>query len=265
MNNEAIIRLGFFFGVFALMSIWELLAPRRFLTTPKKVRWFSNLVIVLANSLLLRLVVPILPVGVALMAQERRWGLLNAFHPPYWLAVIAGVVILDCVIYLQHLIFHIVPPFWRIHRMHHADLDLDVTSGLRFHPIEIILSLGLKLATVALLGPPALAVLIFEVVLNATSMFNHSNVYIPLGIDKVLRLFVVTPDMHRVHHSIIMRESNNNYGFSLPWWDRLFGTYRSQPEAGHKGMTIGLALYRNARYLTLPWMLIMPFFSKPDK
>lgn len=265
MNNEAIIRLGFFFGVFALMSIWELLAPRRFLTTPKKVRWFSNLVIVLANSLLLRLVVPILPVGVALMAQERKWGLLNAFRPPYWLAVIAGVVILDCVIYLQHLIFHIVPPFWRIHRMHHADLDLDVTSGLRFHPIEIILSLGLKLATVALLGPPALAVLIFEVVLNATSMFNHSNVYIPLGIDKVLRLFVVTPDMHRVHHSIIMRESNNNYGFNLPWWDRLFGTYRSQPEAGHKGMTIGLALYRNARYLTLPWMLIMPFFSKPDK
>ena len=265
MENEAITRLGFFFGVFALMSIWELLAPRRFLTTPKKVRWFSNLVIVLANSLLLRLVVPILPVGVALMAQERRWGLLNAFHPPYWLAVIAGVVILDCVIYLQHLIFHIVPPFWRIHRMHHADLDLDVTSGLRLQPNEIILSLGHKLATVALLGPPALAVLIFEVVLNATSMFNHSNVYIPLGIDKVLRLFVVTPDINRVHHSIIMRESNNNYGFSLPWWDRLFGTYRSQPEAGHKGMTIGLALYRNARYLTLPWMLIMPFFSKPGK
>ncbi len=264
MRNEAIIRIIFFIGILALMAIWELLAPRRNLTTSKKLRWFNNLSIVFIDSFVVRLVIPVLPVSMSLLAKERGWGLLNNVRSPYWLAVVVGVIALDCVIYAQHVVFHMVKPLWRIHRMHHTDLDLDVTSGTRFHPIEIILSMGIKLLAVILLGTPALAVLVFEVLLNATSMFNHSNVYMPLGIDRVLRLLVVTPDMHRVHHSIIRHETNSNYGFNLPWWDRLFHTYRSQPEAGHKGMAIGIARHRNPKYLTLPWLLIMPFFSKSD-
>lgn len=264
MRNETIIRIIFFIGILALMAIWELLAPRRNLTTSKKLRWFNNLGIIFINSFVVRLVVPVLPVSMSLLARERGWGLLNNVGSPYWLAVVVAVIALDCVIYVQHVVFHMVKPLWRIHRMHHTDLDLDVTSGARFHPIEIILSTGIKLLVVILLGTPALAVLVFEVLLNATSMFNHSNVYMPLSIDRVLRLLVVTPDMHRVHHSTIRHETDSNYGFNLPWWDRLFRTYRSQPEAGHKGMTIGIARYRNPKYLTLPWLLIMPFFSKSD-
>lgn len=262
MGTEIFARLGFFFGIFALMATWEFLAPRRPLTVSRRKRWFSNLVIVFIDSSVLRLVFRILPVSMSLIAQERSWGLLNNVRLPYWLSVAIGVITLDCAIYFQHLVFHSVPLLWRIHGMHHTDLDLDVTSGLRFHPIEIIISMGIKLAVVALLGPPALAVLVFEVLLNATSMFNHGNVRIPLNIDKVLRFLVVTPDMHRVHHSVIRLETDSNFGFNLPWWDRLFGTYRDQPSAGHEGMTIGLSQYRDPVCLTLPWMLAMPFFSR---
>lgn len=265
MRNEVTIRLGFFLGVLALMAIWEVLAPRRALTISKTARWFANLAIISLNAAVVRLLFPVLPVALALLAQKKGWGLLNYFDAPYWFAVIAGVIVLDLVIYLQHVMFHAVPALWRLHMMHHADLDFDLTTGLRFHPIEIILSAGIKLAAVVVFGPPALAVLIFEVLLNATSMFNHSNVRIPLSVDRLLRFFVVTPDMHRVHHSVVIKETNSNFGFNLPWWDRLLGTYCHQPAAGHQGMTIGLSQFRDAKRLTLPRMLALPFTGEPGK
>ena len=263
MSSEATIRLGCFFGIFVVLALCEILAPRRALTTPKASRWFANLVIIGLNPLSVRLVFPVLPVGMALLATERQWGLLNNVDLPYWLEVSIGVIVLDLSVYLQHVLHHAVPALWRLHMVHHADLDYDLTTGLRFHPIEIVVSMGIKLMTVAALGPPVLAVLIFEVALNATSMFNHSNIRIPVGIDRVLRLFLVTPDMHRVHHSVIIRETNSNYGFNLPWWDRLLGTYKDQPDKGHEGMTIGLSQFRDLKRLTLPWLLILPFRGDP--
>jgi sterol desaturase/sphingolipid hydroxylase (fatty acid hydroxylase superfamily) len=261
MSDETEIRLFFFFSIFALVALWEILAPRRALTTSKKNRWVSNLSITVLNPLVVRLVLPVLAINMAIKAQHRGWGLLNNFDLPYGLELIMGVVVLDLVIYLQHVMFHAVPILWRLHMMHHADLDFDVTTGLRFHPIEIILSMGIKLSVVATLGVSAAAVLIFEVILNAAAMFNHGNIHLPLKIDRVLRYFIVTPDMHRVHHSVIIRETNSNFGFNLPWWDRLFGTYRSQPVKGHAEMTIGLSQFRDAKRLTLPWLLILPFIG----
>lgn len=263
MKTEIAIRLGFFFGIFSMVALCEILAPRRSLTTSKASRWFSNLVIISLNPLSVRLVFPVLPVALALLADERQWGLLNNVDLPHWLEVAIGLIALDLSIYLQHVLHHAVPALWRLHMVHHADLDYDVTTGLRFHPIEIVVSMAIKLMTVTALGPSALTVLIFEVALNATSMFNHSNIYIPEGVDRVLRLFVVTPDMHRVHHSVIIRETNSNYGFNLPWWDRLLGTYKDQPEKGHQGMTIGLSQFRDPKRLTLPWLIILPFVGDP--
>jgi len=262
MNHETAIRLGVFLGVFILVAVGEVLAPRRALSTTKGVRWFGNLGIVFLNTLAVRALFPVAAVGIALLAEERGWGLLNNIEMPYWLAVVVAVVVQDFVIYLQHVMFHAVPLLWRLHMMHHADLDYDVTTGVRFHPIEIILSMLIKLAAVSVLGPPVLAVLIFEVLLNATAMFNHGNLRIPLPMDRALRLFVVTPDMHRVHHSVTARETNSNFGFNLPWWDRLCGTYCAQPAHGHEGMTIGLKQFRDPKRLTLPWMLALPFMGK---
>jgi sterol desaturase/sphingolipid hydroxylase (fatty acid hydroxylase superfamily) len=262
MSSEIAIRLSFFFLIFAIIAIWELLAPRRALTTSKASRWISNLAITFLNPATVRLVFPILAVSMALKAQQNGWGLLNHYNLPFWLTVLVAVALLDFVIYLQHVMFHAVPVLWRLHMVHHADLDYDVTTGLRFHPIEMILSMGIKLATVALLGPPAIAVLIFEVLLNGTAMFNHGNIRLPLKIDRVLRLLVVTPDMHRVHHSVLPREANTNFGFNLPWWDRLFGTYRDQPTEGHEGMSIGLRHFREAERLTFRWLLVLPFIGK---
>jgi len=198
-------------------------------------------------------------VGVALVAEAHGLGLFNVLPLPAWIGVVASVILLDLAIYFQHVLFHAVPVLWRLHRMHHADLDIDVSTGLRFHPIEILLSMVIKLAVVIALGAPAIAVLIFEVLLNATSMFNHSNVHIPERLDGVVRWFVVTPDMHRVHHSIVARETNSNFGFNLPWWDRLFGTYRAQPAAGHEAMKIGIEQFRDPRELRLDRMLLQPF------
>lgn len=265
MRNEVAIRLGFFFGVLALMAIWELLAPRRALTISKTGRWFANLAIIFINTAVVRLLFPILPVALALLAQKKGWGLLNSFDTLSWLPVVVGVIVLDLVIYLQHVMFHAIPALWRLHMMHHADLDFDLTTGLRFHPIEIILSACIKLAAVLVIGPPVLAVLVFEVLLNGTSMFNHSNVHIPIRVDRLLRFFLVTPDMHRVHHSVVIKETNSNFGFSLPWWDRLLGTYCDQPAAGHQGMTIGLSQFRDSKRLTLPRMLALPFIGEPGK
>jgi sterol desaturase/sphingolipid hydroxylase (fatty acid hydroxylase superfamily) len=265
MRNEVAIRLGFFFGVLALMAIWELLAPRRALTISKTARWFANLAIISINAAVVRLLFPILPVALALLAQKKGWGLLNSFDTLFWLPVVVGVIVLDLVIYLQHVMFHAIPALWRLHMMHHADLDFDLTTGLRFHPIEIVLSACIKLGAVLVIGPPVLAVLVFEVLLNGTSMFNHSNVHIPSSVDRLLRFFLVTPDMHRVHHSVVIKETNSNFGFSLPWWDRLLGTYCDQPAAGHQGMTIGLSQFRDSKRLTLPWMLALPFIGEPGK
>jgi sterol desaturase/sphingolipid hydroxylase (fatty acid hydroxylase superfamily) len=248
-----------FLSAFAILTTAELFAPRRPLTTSKSRRWFANLAIVALNPLSVALVYSVLPVGVALFASEQSWGLLNLLALPYWVEVLIGVLVLDLVVYAQHVLHHSIPVLWRLHMMNHADLDIDMTTGLRFHPIEIIVSMAIKLSAVAALGAPPLAVLIFEVALNATSMFNHSNIRLPGKIDRVLRLIVVTPDMHRVHHSVIIRETNSNYGFNLPWWDRLLGTYKAQPAKGHTDMVIGLSQFRDPQKLSLPHLLVLPF------
>ena len=262
MSYESLIRLAFFCGIFFIIAIWEITAPRRPLTNVKMSRWFANLAMVAIDTTVVRIIFPVLPVGMAILADQREWGILNNLTLPHPLTVLLGIIFLDGVIYLQHVLFHHVPILWRFHRMHHTDLDLDVTSGNRFHPGEIVISMGIKLGAVVLFGPPAAAVLAFEIVLNATSMFNHGNIWIPLSLDRWLRLAVVTPDMHRVHHSVIPRETNANFGFNFPWWDRLCGTYRDQPEAGHAGMTIGLKEFRDQKDLTLPRLLILPFVRR---
>ena len=258
--NEVSIRTGFFIGVFALMAFWEMLAPRRQTMLGRLHRWPANIGLVILNSIVVRLVFPAAAVGVALYVAQQGWGLMHLFSVPLPIAVILSVVLLDLVIYLQHVMVHKVPVLWRLHRVHHADLDYDVTTGERFHTLEILLSMLIKFAAIILLGAPVVAVVIFEVVLNATAMFNHSNIRLPVQLDRMLRQLVVTPDMHRVHHSIEVDESNSNFGFNLPWWDRLFGTYRDQPRAGHTDMTIGLANFRDPHQVDrLSGMLLMPF------
>jgi sterol desaturase/sphingolipid hydroxylase (fatty acid hydroxylase superfamily) len=258
---EQYIRLVAFCGIFAVMALWELIGPRRKQTVGRTWRWPNNLGVVLVDTVLVRILFPTTAVGLALVANERGIGLLNVVSVPPSIGVVVSVILLDLAIYFQHVLFHAVPMLWRLHRMHHADLDIDVSTGLRFHPIEILLSMLIKLTVVIALGAPAVAVLVFEMLLNATSMFNHSNVRLPLGFDRLLRWFVVTPDMHRVHHSVITRETNSNFGFNLPWWDRLFGTYRAQPAAGHETMTIGIEQFRDPRELGLDRMLVQPFRS----
>ncbi len=265
LASEPVLRLSVFFGIFAAMILWEVLAPRRPQTQGRLSRWPNNIGIAILNTLLLRLLIPTAAVGLAFIAAERGWGLLNLVTLPGPLALFLGVILLDLAIYLQHMVFHAVPLFWRLHRMHHADLEVDVTTGARFHPIEILLSMGIKMLLVLALGPSALAVLIFEVILNASSMFNHANVKIPLALDRFLQLFIVTPDMYRVHHSNAKRETNSNYGFSLSIWDRLFRTYTKEPGAGQLGMTLGLEIFRAPIELRLDKMLLQPFKSPPSE
>ena len=263
MSNEVAIRLGFFLGVFALMAVWELIAPRRVLTVSKAVRWANNLGLVFLNSFILRLLFPAAAVGMAAFASEQGWGIFNYYQTSFVVAAVVSVIAMDFIIYLQHVMVHAVPALWRLHRVHHADPDFDVTTGARFHPIEIILSMLIKFATIAVLGPPVLAVVVFEVLLNATAMFNHSNIRLNLAFDKILRWIVVTPDMHRVHHSVEDDEANSNFGFNLPWWDRLFGTYRDQPRAGHTNMKIGIHTYSNPKLVSwLHGMLWLPFVGR---
>ncbi len=261
-DYEGAIRLGFFFGIFALVALWELARPRRALSVPKAQRWGANLGLVVLNTVILRLLFPAAAVGVAFTASQQGWGLLNIYAVPFPIAVVIGVVAMDFVIWLQHVMVHAIPLLWRLHRVHHADLDYDLTTGARFHPIEILLSMLIKFGTILLLGPPVVAVIVFEVLLNAVAMFNHGNIHIPERIDRILRLFVVTPDMHRVHHSVHAPLTNSNFGFNLPWWDRLFGTYVAQPPEGHKDMEIGLSDLRDpAQTDRLRGMLMMPFRS----
>ncbi|MFZ1828861.1 MAG: sterol desaturase family protein [Candidatus Competibacteraceae bacterium] len=259
LHHESIIRLGCFFTVLLAMMLWEWRRPRRTLSLPRTRRWPANLGIIVIDSLVLRLVFPLLAVSAAGLAEMRGWGLFHWLEAPFWLSFIASLLLLDWIIYAQHVVFHRIPALWRLHRMHHTDLDFDVTTALRFHPLEIVLSMLIKLAVVSLLGAPAVAVMLFEVILNATAMFNHGNVDLPHGLDQRLRWLLVTPDMHRVHHSVRVEETNSNFGFNLPWWDRLFGTYRDQPRAGHTGMTIGLDYCRDERATGLYGLLRQPF------
>lgn len=261
--NETTVRMGFFFGVFFVMAIWEMKRPRRQLLVSKIVRWSNNLALVFLNSILLRLLFPAAAVGVAAFAAEHGWGLFNYYQLPFLVTVLLTAVAMDFIIYLQHVLVHAVPMLWRLHRVHHADVDYDVTTGARFHPIEIILSMFIKFATIIVLGAPVVAVIIFEVVLNAMAMFNHSNVKLPDRVDQLLRRLFVTPDMHRVHHSVEDDEANSNFGFNLSIWDRLFGTYKAQPRAGHEAMVIGIRKYRdNKQVVWLSGLLTLPFVGK---
>jgi sterol desaturase/sphingolipid hydroxylase (fatty acid hydroxylase superfamily) len=263
VNHETFIRLGVFAAMLFAMALWEAIVPRRTHSFARAARWPANLGISIVDSIVARMVLPLGAVGFASFCAAHRWGLLNAGAIPQYFTLAIAVVALDLVIYLQHVMFHAVPALWRVHRMHHSDLDFDVTTGVRFHPIEIAISLGIKLAVIAALGAPAAGVLAFEVLLNATSLFNHANVAIPTAADAMIRRLIVTPDMHRVHHSIVVRETNSNFGFNLSWWDRLFGTYRAQPGAGHLGMTIGVEDFRDPRELNLGRMLVQPWHGTP--
>jgi len=263
LSHEPAIRLAFFFGVFAVMGLWETLEPRRPAPLGRWARWPSNLGIVALNAVLVRLLLPTTAVALALVGEREGWGLLHHFALPGWVALPVAVIALDLVVYLQHVMVHAVPVLWRLHRVHHADLHFDVTTGARFHPIEILLSMLIKFAAILVIGPSPEAVVVFEVLLNATAMFNHGNVRLPTALDRWLRWVVVTPDMHRVHHSVEDDETNSNFGFNLPWWDRLFGTYRNQPRGGHAGMTIGIHGWRDPRQVDrLPGMLALPFLGK---
>ncbi len=256
---EAMIRLSAFAGIFLLMALLEIAMPRKQRVLAKGARWFTNISLVIVDTLALRLVMPILALGMADYAALHGWGLLAMIALPFWIEIIIAFLLLDMLIYAQHIAFHKIPILWRFHKVHHADRDLDVTSGARFHPVESILSMAYKLICIMLIGPAAFAVFLFEVVLNAAAMFNHANVRLPLGLDRVLRLFIVTPDMHRVHHSVIVRETNSNYSFFLTIWDRMFRTYTAQPEKGHDGMTIGLSEYQDNKPANLIWSLLVPF------
>jgi sterol desaturase/sphingolipid hydroxylase (fatty acid hydroxylase superfamily) len=258
-QHEPGLRFGVFFGLLIVLALAETLAPRRPLRGSRGFRWLHNLLLVAVDTAVLRFGFPILAVAFAGLAQAQGWGVFNQVAAPYWLAVVGSFLALDFIIYAQHRLFHAVPMLWRLHRVHHADIDIDASTGVRFHPIEIVLSMLIKFAAIAALGAPALAVILFEIVLNATSMFSHANLRLPAGLDRALRLIVVTPDMHRVHHSIQRHETDSNFGFNFPWWDRLCGSYRPQPEQGHDGMTIGLTPYQTKLRQDLGWMLLLPF------
>ncbi len=260
LEHEPLLRAGVFGAMLAAMATWEVLAPRRSLALPRLRRWAGNLGIVVVDAALQRLAFPLGAVAFAGLAQARSWGLLNHYDVPLVAAALISVVALDLIIYLQHVVFHAVPALWRLHRVHHADVEYDVTTGARFHPIEILVSMLIKMVTIVVLGPPIIAVTAFELLLNATAMFNHANVRLPPAMDAAVRLLVVTPDMHRVHHSVDVREANSNFGFNLSIWDRLFRTYKAQPDVGHAGMTIGLREVRDPRWVSdLPGMLVLPF------
>jgi len=259
MAWEPALRLGVFLGVFALMALWELRAPKRRLNWPKARRWGVNWLVAALDTVLVRLMFPLAAVGAALDAQAQGWGLFNALDWPLWLEFALTLIALDFAIWLQHLVSHKVPLLWRLHQVHHADPDIDVTTAIRFHPVEIALSMALKIGLVYALGPAAAAVVAFEVILNGCAMFNHANIRLPLAVDRWLRLVIVTPDMHRVHHSVERREHDANYGFNLAILDRLFGVYVAQPAAGHDGMEIGLKPWRRGEPTRLGFTLALPF------
>jgi len=254
--TEGAIRLSIFLGVLILMGALEALFPARERVQKRSSRWVTNLGLVIIDTLAIRVLFPIIAVGAALWASANGWGLLNLVSLPVWLAVFLAVIILDMMIYWQHVAFHKIPVLWRLHKVHHADRDLDASSGLRFHPVEIIISMVYKMGIVIVLGAPVLAVIIFEILLNACAIFNHANVRLPRWIERPLRLVVVTPKLHRIHHSVIERETNTNYGFSVIWWDKIFRSYTDKPEGE---LTLGLNEYQTDAPSNLWWSLIAPF------
>lgn len=260
---EPLLRLVAFVGIFVVMAMWEVLAPRRARQFKRRIRWPHNLGLLVVDAVLIRALVPGIAIGVAMAGEINGWGLLNVVQPPTWLGIPFAIAFLDLVIYFQHVAFHALPTLWRLHRVHHTDVDFDVTTGTRFHPLEILISTGVKCAAVAAIGAPVVAVLAFELLLNATSMFSHGNVRLAPAIDSWLRWLVVTPDMHRVHHSVIFNETASNFGFNLPWWDRILGTYRSQPAGGQEAMTIGVDAFRTAEDQRLERLLIQPLLDNP--
>ncbi|MBI5630005.1 MAG: sterol desaturase family protein [Elusimicrobia bacterium] len=259
MTPEAAARLGGFAGAFSLSGIWERLSPRRPLAASRLFRWRSNLGILALDALALRLGLPLVLADWAKLAESRSWGLFNRLDLPAGFELAAGFLALDLVIYWQHRIFHRAPILWRLHQVHHTDVDLDLTTGLRFHPLEILISMAIKFAAVAALGAHWSAVAAFEIVLNATSLFNHADINLPAGVDRTLRLVLVTPDMHRVHHSMDAGETNSNFSFNVPWWDWIFSSYRAQPRDGHLEMSLGLPEHRQWRAQSLLWLLALPF------
>lgn len=259
MVNESAIRVGSFLAMLILMGVVETIWPRRELSAPKIRRWISNISMSVISTAILRLILPLVPTAFAAYLAQHGWGLFNIIPLPFWLTFLLSVLVLDMLIYWQHVMFHQHPMLWRIHRMHHIDVDIDASTGIRFHPIEIVLSMVIKLAAILLLGPPAMAVLTFEILLNGCAVFNHANVRLPINVDAILRLFVVTPDQHRVHHSTKPDEFNTNYGFNFPWWDRMFDTYKPQPDAGHTSMVIGLNIFRDPKFMRISHMLSIPF------
>jgi len=262
---EGAIRFAMFLAVFGAVALWEALAPRRKRSFGRLARWPHNLGLLLVDVALVRVLVPGAAIAVAMTAAGSGWGLLNALALPGWAAIAAGIALLDLAIYFQHVMFHAVPALWRLHRVHHADLDFDVTTGARFHPIEILISTAVKCAAIAALGAPVISVFVFEILLNATAMFNHANASLPQRLERWLRWLVVTPDMHRVHHSVRYEESSSNFGFNLPWWDRLFGTYRARPRLGHDAMTIGVDAFRSPQDLRLDRLLVQPLLDTPGQ
>jgi sterol desaturase/sphingolipid hydroxylase (fatty acid hydroxylase superfamily) len=262
MAYELVVRLGFFLGIFVFIAVLELITPMRQLRISKKIRWFNNLSLVILNTLLLRLFFPVTAVGVALLCTKYNLGILNVIAIPLWLKVVIAFLILDFTIYLQHVLFHYLPLFWRFHKVHHIDLDFDVTTGLRFHPIEIIVSMLIKIFMISFIGAPALAVIVFEIALNGTSLFNHGNIRLATMLDSFLRLVIITPNVHRVHHSNITNETNSNFGFNLIIWDRIFGSYKAEPQKGHTNMDIGLKNYNTPKITqSLKSMLKIPFLK----
>jgi sterol desaturase/sphingolipid hydroxylase (fatty acid hydroxylase superfamily) len=262
---EEAIRFAVFLAVFGAVALWEALAPRRKGSFGRRARWPHNLGLLLVDVALVRVLAPGAAIAVAMTAAGGGWGLLNVLALPVWAAIPVGIALLDLVIYFQHVTFHAVPTLWRLHRVHHADLDFDVTTGTRFHPVEILISTAIKCAAIAVLGAPVISVFVFEILLNATAMFNHANASLPQRMERWLRWLVVTPDMHRVHHSVRYEESSSNFGFNLPWWDRLFGTYRAQPRLGHAVMTIGVDAFRSSQDLRLDRLLVQPLRDTPGQ
>lgn len=261
LNQDFVVRLCVFVGVLLAMLAWESLSPRRIAEQAVWGRRGHNLALVALDTLLVIVIIRIPAVGAAELAATRDWGLFNIIELPGWLALIASILLLDLLIYGQHVVFHKVPLLWRIHRVHHTDEDMDVTTGIRFHPVEILLSMCIKIAFVVVLGAPVLAVMLFEIILSTAAMFNHANVYIDTRLDRYLRWLIVTPDMHRVHHSVIKDETDSNYGFNVPWWDRLFRTYRAQPQSGHLNMKLGQDEFQGAKAVHIGWLLVQPFLK----
>ncbi len=261
---ESMIRLGSFIGFFALLSLWEIMSPRRKLLNLRRFRWFSNLGLIVIASVLVRFIFPAAAVGFAVMAEQQQWGFLYILQLPPALHYLLAFILLDLSLYFQHVMFHALPMFWRFHRVHHSDLDCDITTGVRFHPFEILISMLVKFLTIISIGAPVLVVVVFEIILNAASMFTHSNIRMPALLEKTWRWLMVTPDMHRIHHSILENESNSNFGFFLSVWDRLFGTYLAQPETGHEKMQLGVKHFRQPKWQNLRWLLYLPFVSKLD-